>query len=68
MDRKKFQMRCPRNECRPECFSSTSKGKLLVVEPTYKMTWEIPGGVVEANESPRQTAIREARGGIGIAL
>ena len=28
-------------------------GRLLLVEPTYKPTWEIPGGAMEADESPR---------------
>ena len=27
--------------------------RLLLVEPTYKPTWELPGGTVEADESPR---------------
>jgi ADP-ribose pyrophosphatase YjhB (NUDIX family) len=27
-------------------------GRILLVEPTYKPYWEIPGGVVEADESP----------------
>jgi 8-oxo-dGTP diphosphatase len=34
-------------------------GHVLLVEPTYKTSWEIPGGAVEADESPRATAIRE---------
>ena len=31
----------------------------LLVEPTYKDTWEVPGGMVELDESPRQAARRE---------
>lgn len=34
-------------------------GDVLLVEPAYKADWEIPGGVVEAWESPRQAAARE---------
>lgn len=33
--------------------------RILLVEPTYKDTWEIPGGMVEFDESPRQGARRE---------
>ena len=34
-------------------------GRVLLVEPSYKPNWEIPGGAVEADESPWATAIRE---------
>jgi 8-oxo-dGTP pyrophosphatase MutT (NUDIX family) len=34
-------------------------GRLLLVDPTYKPTWEIPGGVVEADESPQAACRRE---------
>lgn len=30
-----------------------------MVEPSYKPNWEIPGGAVEADESPWATATRE---------
>lgn len=34
-------------------------GRVLLVEPTYKPNWEIPGGAVETDESPWATAARE---------
>jgi 8-oxo-dGTP pyrophosphatase MutT (NUDIX family) len=34
-------------------------GRVLLVEPSYKPNWEIPGGAVEADESPWATAARE---------
>jgi ADP-ribose pyrophosphatase YjhB (NUDIX family) len=33
--------------------------RVLLVEPSYKPNWEIPGGVVEADESPWAAASRE---------
>lgn len=33
--------------------------RILLVEPTYKDTWEVPGGMVERDESPREGARRE---------
>lgn len=33
--------------------------RTLLVEPTYKDTWEVPGGMVELEESPREAARRE---------
>ena len=41
-------------------------GRLLVVEPAYKPNWEIPGGVVELNESPRQGCVREVKEELGL--
>lgn len=43
--------------------------KLLLVEPAYqKDHWELPGGTVEANESPRAAAIREIHEELGLAV
>ena len=35
------------------------QGRVLLVEPSYKAGWEIPGGVVEDGEAPWTTAVRE---------
>jgi len=43
-------------------------GDILLVKPTYKDGWEIPGGLVEANESPRAAAEREVAEELGITL
>ena len=41
---------------------------MLIVTPTYKPTLEIPGGIVEAGESPRACAQREALEELGLGL
>lgn len=33
--------------------------QILLVNPTYKEYWDLPGGMAEANESPRVAAERE---------
>lgn len=43
-----------------------TNGEILILKPTYKKYWSIPGGVIEANESPRQAFIREVHEEIGI--
>ena len=45
-----------------------SAGRVLLLEPTYKQQFEIPGGVCEAGEAPRDTAIREVHEELGIYL
>ncbi|OLR89611.1 NUDIX hydrolase [Actinokineospora bangkokensis] len=40
--------------------------RVLLIETTYKTDWEIPGGVVEAEEAPWTTAAREVREEVGI--
>lgn len=42
--------------------------RVLLVEPTYKDTWEIPGGTVELDESPREAARRECREELGFDI
>ncbi len=44
------------------------RGRILLVRPTYKATWEIPGGVVEAGESPAATVAREVAEELGLEL
>jgi len=43
-----------------------SAGRVLLVEPSYKPGWEIPGGTVDAGEAPWTAARREVREEIGI--
>lgn len=39
--------------------------RVLLVEPTYKPNWEIPGGAVEEDEAPWETVRRELSEEIG---
>ncbi len=40
--------------------------RVLLVKPTYKDGWDIPGGYVEPGESPKHAATREVREELGI--
>jgi ADP-ribose pyrophosphatase YjhB (NUDIX family) len=42
--------------------------KILVLKPGYKDDWTLPGGVVEANESPLEAAKREAKEEISVKI
>ena len=43
-------------------------GRVLLVKPTYKDGWEIPGGYVEQGESPHAAAVREVAEELGADL
>lgn len=42
-------------------------GRILLVDPTYKPHWDLPGGMAEANESPRTAAEREVHEELGLS-
>lgn len=42
--------------------------RVLLVEPAYKDLWEIPGGAVEADESPYAAVLRELTEELGLAI
>jgi 8-oxo-dGTP pyrophosphatase MutT (NUDIX family) len=43
-------------------------GGVLLVRPSYKPGWDIPGGVIEPGESPLTAAVRETEEELGLAL
>lgn len=45
-----------------------NEDRFLILKPSYKKNWEIPGGVVEMDESPMQACIREVREETGLVL
>src|SRR6185312_6423857 len=42
------------------------KGRLLILKPTYKGGWTIPGGVIEIGESPWEACRRETKEECGL--
>lgn len=45
-----------------------SHGRVLMCELVYKPDWDLPGGVVEPGESPRDGIVREVREELGVEL
>lgn len=42
--------------------------EILIVKPSYKDYWSVPGGVIDKDESPRDAALREVKEEIGLDL
>jgi 8-oxo-dGTP diphosphatase len=45
-----------------------AEDELLIVEPTYRNDWLLPGGIIEENESPREACEREIKEELGIDI
>ena len=63
-----FLRSLPRKRMAAGALIRDKEGKILLVKPVYKGGWSIPGGVVEADESPKNACIREIREELGLAL
>jgi ADP-ribose pyrophosphatase YjhB (NUDIX family) len=42
------------------------RGNILLVDPVYRDTWDLPGGVIDADESPNAACRREVAEEIGL--
>lgn len=65
---KDFYPSLPRKRMAAGALFRNALGEVLLVKPTYRPDWLIPGGITEADESPRQGCAREAREEIGLEV
>ena len=63
---KSYTASLPQKRMGAGCLFFDAQGKILLVKPTYKPGWEIPGGVVELNESPKECCEREVYEELGL--
>jgi 8-oxo-dGTP diphosphatase len=63
-----FTATLPRKRMGSGVLLSDHHGRVLLVEPTYKADWEVPGGAVEADESPYAAAGRELKEELGLTI
>ncbi|MEM9516993.1 MAG: NUDIX hydrolase [Actinomycetota bacterium] len=66
--RRDFHESLPRKRMGAGVVFVDSASRVLLVHPTYKPTWELPGGAVEDRESPRAAAQREVREELGLEI
>jgi 8-oxo-dGTP pyrophosphatase MutT (NUDIX family) len=63
-----FYASLPTKRMAAGCILRDETGRVLLLKLAYKPGWDIPGGVVEANESPKAAAEREVREEIGLTI
>jgi 8-oxo-dGTP pyrophosphatase MutT (NUDIX family) len=56
----------PRKRAIAQMLLRDPEGRVLVCRLTYKSDWDLPGGVVEVNESPRAAVSREVKEELGL--
>lgn len=61
-----FLRSLPRKRMAAGALIRDERGRILLVKPVYKGGWSLPGGVVEADESPKTACIREIREELGL--
>ncbi len=62
----RFDVDLPAKHVSAACLFLDEQGRVLLVKPVYKQPWEVPGGGVEKDESPRDAARREVREELGL--
>lgn len=63
-----FLSTLPRKRVVTSAIISDSVGRVLCVDPVYKRTWHLPGGTVEAGESPSASCARECLEELGVSV
>jgi 8-oxo-dGTP pyrophosphatase MutT (NUDIX family) len=66
VNRKAYHQSLPKKRISAGCLFFDKQRRLLIVKPTYKEGWEIPGGAVVANESPLAACMREVTEELGL--
>jgi len=64
--RAEFLATLPRRRIGAAALIRDRSGRICLVEPTYKEFWNLPGGTVETDESPRTGCWREVEEELGI--
>lgn len=60
--------RQPRKRVGADVLIRDGRSRILLVDPSYKPDWDLPGGMAEANEPPHEAARRELHEELGLTL
>lgn len=67
-DRLSYLQRLPAKRMGVGVVFTDDAGRVLLVRPTYRPEWLVPGGIVERNESPQEACHREVGEELGLDL
>ncbi len=67
-NQREFHHSLPKKRMSAGALLFDGSGSLLIVRPSYKPTWEIPGGAVGEDESPAAACRREIQEEIGLDI
>ncbi|SDS58179.1 NUDIX domain-containing protein [Microlunatus soli] len=68
LNRREFLATLPRRRLAAGAIIRDRSDRVCLVEPTYREHWLLPGGTVEADESPRSGCAREVLEELGLDL
>jgi len=63
-----YYAQLPRKRVAAGALFYDEQGRVLILKPSYKEGWTIPGGVVDENEAPLDACVREVQEEIGLVL
>ncbi len=66
--RRMLNAKLPRKRAIAQLLIRDPDQRVLLCQLTYKRDWDLPGGVLEVGESPRDGAVREVREELGLTL
>lgn len=67
-ERAEYLAGLPKKRTTAGALFSDDLGRTLLIEPTYKTSWQLPGAVVDADESPFSATIRATRDKLGLRI
>lgn len=67
-EREKFFASLPKKRVAAMGIIRDQTGKILIVKPTYRPGWLLPGGIAEEHESPKDCCLRELAEELGMKI
>ena len=68
LTREEYIAALPRRHSAAGALFFNDDDEILIVKPSYKPHWSIPGGIVEDHEVPKAAMIREIKEEIGLSI